>query len=160
MAVKDPRLDFKRKESDMAEASSPPKNAMGLAPSLRPSGYRLVDAGELFALLGTLFGTSPPVTALGNNAATATRLAGGVVCVTSAAAGTGVMLPPALPGKRQVVINDTATAVLVYAFTARVNDTITPNNSATPGASVSIAANGSAEFVCGKTGNWKETLSA
>ena len=144
----------------MPEASAPPRIIMDLAPSLTPRGYRLVDAGELYQLLNTLFGVQSGVTAAGSTAATATRCTGGVIDVTTGGAGTGIMLPPALPGKRVVVFNETATAVIVYGLTGRVNDTITPNTSSTPAASVSVAANGSAEFVCGKANNWKEMLSA
>src|SRR5215467_12162257 len=130
----------------MADPSSPPRTLMGLMPSLITPGFRLVDAGELYAFLSSLYNTGT-VTAAGTTAANATRMRYGVNDITVGTANQGVMLPPALPGKEVLVINDTAASIIVYGLTGRTNDTITPNGSVTPAASVTLTTAQVATFI-------------
>jgi len=128
-------------------------------PSLTTPGFRLVDAGELYNFLYSLYSVNV-VTAAAGGAGGATRLRYGINDITVASASQGVMLPPALPGKIVTVINDTAVAVTIYGMTGNPNDTVTPNASVAPAASVSLPTGGTAEFICGKAHNWKTLMSA
>lgn len=130
----------------MADSAAPPKNMMGLAPSLATPGFRLVDAGELYNLLNSIFSNQTGITARGTAAATAFKLTAALNTLTTVAAGnTGVMLPAGLPGKQVTIVNLGAAAAVVYGAGA---DQITPVASSTPAASLSQAAGTSSIYVC------------
>jgi hypothetical protein len=69
-------------------------------------------------------GSQDALTAVGTTQATALQLTGTLCTITSAAAGTGVNLPPASAGEDVTVINNGANAILVYPAQVSVNDTI------------------------------------
>jgi hypothetical protein len=141
------------------DASAPPSTLMGLAPSLQESGKRLVDAGELFAILNSFFGVYPSVLPAGTSQATATAISGGVNVVPAAAvAGTGLVLPPAvLTGKIVTVINNGAEGVLVYPSGS---DQIIPSDVAAGSPAAVSLTNAPTQFICIAQGVWKQSLSA
>ena len=142
----------------MPDFGAPAKSIMGLVPSLRDTGKRLVDAGELQQFLNYMY-SAQTVGAAGTTAATAAPLTAGVNAVETATAvsAIGLRLPPALPGGFVTVINDTTVALTVFA---NGTDQIYPNGSATPGASAALASGQSIEFVSHKVGFWKAFASA
>lgn len=97
------------------------------------------------------------ITALGTTQATATQLPAGVALleIDTAAASTGVNLPPALPGTEISVYNNGAHTITVYPAVANnpvtaVQDTINGGTTLSGG----IAANATNYFFCVKAGNW------
>lgn len=97
------------------------------------------------------------VTAAGTTQTTATQLPTGVLLIEidTAAASTGVNLPPALQGNQFIVYNNGAQTVTVYPAVANnpvtgVQDTI--NNGTT--LSGGIASHTATEFFCAKNGIW------
>jgi hypothetical protein len=141
------------------DASAPPKTLMGLVPSLTDMGKRLVDAGELYALLNSFFGISPNVVAAGASAATSTPMTAGVnVIASTAIVGSGVMLPPAtLPGMMVTVINNGADGVLLYP---NGSDQIITSDVAAPSLTAVTLSNAPTQFICIAPGVWKQSLSA
>jgi hypothetical protein len=126
--------------------STPPKNMMDLAPSLKTPGFRLVDAGELYALLNSLFSIQQGIVARGTTQATGFKLTAAINNVTTVTApNNALVLPPGLPGRQVTVSNNTATAAAVFASGA---DQIIPINSATPASTEALAGGTTAIFVC------------
>jgi hypothetical protein len=121
---------------------------MGLAPSLNTPGFRLVDAGELYALLNSLFSIQQGITARGTTAATGFKLTAGVNNLTTVTpTNNAVVLPPGLPGKQVIISNNNVpgTAAAVFASGA---DQIIPIGSPISGASVAQAGGTSSLYVC------------
>jgi hypothetical protein len=136
----------------MSDASSPPKTVLDLAPSLQ-RGFRLVDAGELYAVLSALATGQGNITAAGATAQTATVLKAANNTVTVAAAGTGVSLPKALPGMVVRVANNAAGALLVYPLPP---DLLIPEGTSTPGAAASSEATlTTGTYMCTVLGVWQ-----
>ena len=130
------------------DASQPPKIILGLAPSLQPSGFRLVDAGELYALLSSIMGIVGGLAGAGTTGAASTALKPGVSVYTPAAGNTGVQLPPGLPGQNLVVVNASGTVAGVLYGNVGTGDQIIPLASATGAASLAMPAGTTAELVC------------
>lgn len=130
----------------MADSAAPPKTMMDLAPSLRSPGFRLVDAGELYALLNSIFSNQAGIAARGNTAATAFKITAAVNSVaTTSGANNGLMLPLGLPGKQVTIVNNGAVSVTVYANGA---DQIEPIGSSVPAASLTQAAGTTGVYLC------------
>lgn len=106
---------------------------------------------------GILGSVSDSLTAAGTTNADALQLTSAINRVTTAALGTGVVLPLALitPGARVTVVNSGANALLVYPGTGATINALT----ATTGG-FSIAAGGRADFVATSATNWFAILSA
>jgi hypothetical protein len=130
------------------DASQPPKIILDLAPSLQPSGFRLVDAGELYTLLSSILGIVGGLAGAGTTGAASTALKPGVSVYTPTAGQTGVQLPPGLPGQEITVVNASGTTAGVLYGNVGTGDQIVPLASATPGASTAMAAGTTAVLVC------------
>jgi hypothetical protein len=95
----------------------PPQSAFVQAGSLALSndGYQfLIGLLNSAATSGSTASVSPNVTAAGTNQATATQLTSQWNDVTTAPAGSGVLLSSYQAGQSQTVVNSSGTAVLVY----------------------------------------------
>jgi len=128
--------------------TTPPKTMMDLAPSLRSPGFRLVDAGEMYALFRSIFSTQSGISARGTTQATGLQLTAGVnVLNTVQAANNAVVLPPGLPGKQVIIANMTGQAAAIFGFRS---DTIVPLGAGTGGAvaTVALAAGNAIQLVC------------
>jgi hypothetical protein len=88
------------------------------------------------------------VTAAGSTQGTATLVTGAHVIVTTAAASTGVILPPAELGAEVTVKNLGANALLVYPATGGAINALAAN------AGFSIAAGGQGRFLGRNNINW------
>jgi hypothetical protein len=88
------------------------------------------------------------VTAAGSTQGTATLVTGAHVIVTTAAASTGVILPPAELGAEVTVKNLGANAVLVYPATGGAINALAAN------AGFSVAAAGQGRFLGRNNLNW------
>lgn len=118
---------------------------------------RLLGSGCAAALAVNICGNAVTgITAAGTTNADATRLSGAINEVTTAAASTGVLLPPIESGASVLVMNSGANAVLVYPGTtgAQINAL-----TATSGG-FSVAAGGRALFVAVTGTKWGAILSA
>jgi len=127
------------------DASSPPKVMLDLAPSLQP-GFRLVDGGELFTLMTSIFGIISGLSGAGTVQSTGTALKSGISSYTPAAGNTGVVLPPGLPGQEITVVN--ASGTVAGVLYGNGGDQIVPLASATPAGSLAMAAGTTAQLVC------------
>lgn len=88
------------------------------------------------------------VTAAGNNQATAQATTGQTIRVTSAAAGTGITLPPSAAGLELVVINHGANPIQVYGNgTDQIDDFASATGVTQMASSVVI-------YTCTTAGNW------
>jgi len=122
----------------MADSAAPPKSLMGLLPSLQSPGFRLVDAGELYQFLNSLYGVHD----INQPTATASvPLVGGINVVVAAPQGV-TLPPPTLPGSIVTVTNPSTTAPVNVAGTGLADSP------------VAIAATGSAQFLCTAAGTW------
>ncbi|MFN7537552.1 MAG: hypothetical protein ACK5QN_07685 [Burkholderiales bacterium] len=88
------------------------------------------------------------VTAAGSTQGTATLVTGAHVIVTTAAASTGVILPPAEPGAEVTVKNLGANAVNIYPATGGAINALSAN------AAFSVAAGGQARLLGRNSLNW------
>jgi|SRR5215472_3104619 len=127
------------------DASSPPRNMLDLAPSIRQSGFRLIDAGELYELLRSILGIVGGLTAVGTTQATGLPLSTGISVITTSTAGSGVVLPVGVMGQEKTVVNTGAAATLVYG---NGGDQIIPLASSTPAATLSVPAGQTAVLAC------------
>jgi hypothetical protein len=99
------------------------------------------------------FSTSATLTAAGTNQATALALTSDYNVVTSAAAGTGVVLPTATVGRRIIVVNRMAVnAINVYPASGGTIDSLASN------AAVSLPAGTELEFNASSTTQWYSSL--
>ena len=132
-----------------------------LFPSFSPPGFRLVDAGELKQQAELLFGVAAGLTALaGGGQSGATLLTGAINEVsTVATTSDSVMLPPGVPGRQVVAINNGANTMQVYG---QLTETIAANNATTQAASTTGVAQATTTvgiYFCFSTGKWKQLLS-
>lgn len=128
------------------DGATPPKVMMDIAQSLGTPGFRLVDAGELYALLSSIFSTQAGIAATGTTQATGFKLKAAINTVTSASAGNlGVVLPPGIPGKEVTIANGGTVAINVFASGA---DQMIPVASSTPGASIAQAQGTTGVYLC------------
>lgn len=106
---------------------------------------------------GILGSVANGLTAAGSTNADALQLSAAINRVTTAAAGTGVLLPLALisPGARVTVVNSGANALLVYPGTGAQINALTATTQG-----FSVAAGGRADFVAVTDTNWFAILSA
>ena len=126
-----------------------------------------VDPGDLFidqtnnvgyvcisaATGAAVWNLTPPSTgliAVGTNQATALALAGGTSNITTAAASTGVALPPATLGARARIYNNGANAIKVYGTAGRT-DTIDGTAGAT---GVTLSSGKRCDYECVLAGVW------
>lgn len=129
--------------------------AVGFPPQ---PGFQTPDGTWLLGLAGGLNNTyQSGITAAGTTQATATQLPSGIAMleVDTAAASTGIALPPCLPGTEFGVYNNGANTVSVYPAVANnpvtaAQDTI---NSATS-LSGGVATHVLQYFSCAKAGVW------
>ena len=103
---------------------------------------------------GLLGSSNNAVTAAGSTQGTATAITTDVSVITSAAAGTGVIMPMAVGGKCAVVINRAANAILVYPATGHYFDGYSAN------APLTIAPNSYLEMYGANASSWFTTLQA
>src|SRR5215475_1805682 len=129
----------------MADASSPPKFMIDLAPSLQ-AGFRLVDAGELLALFTSIFQIIGGIAAAGVAQGTAAPLKAGISTYVPSAGNTGVLMPPGLPGQTVTVVNGSGTVAGVLYGNGP--DQIIPLASATAAGSLAMPAGTTAVLVC------------
>ncbi len=110
---------------------------------------RLIGAGvPALATVNICGDVQDNVTAAGSTQGTALPVSGDHVIVTTAAAGTGILLPFAEPGAEVTVKNLGANAVLVYPATGGAINALATN------AGFSIAAAGQARFLGRNSLNW------
>jgi hypothetical protein len=129
--------------------------AVGTAPG---TGFQLVDGAWLNGLAGGLNNTyQSGLTAAGTTQATATQIPSGIylVEVDTAAASTGVNLPPCLPGTELNLYNNGANTLSVYPAVANnpvtaAQDTINNGTSLSGG----MATHTAEFFFCAKAGVW------
>jgi hypothetical protein len=122
------------------------------------TGMGLVDGTWLMGLAGSQNNTfQSGITAAGTTQATATALPAGIylIEVDTAAASTGVALPPCIPGTEINVYNNGANTITVYPAVANnpisaAQDTI--NNGTT--LSGGLATHTPQVFSCAKAGVW------
>jgi hypothetical protein len=88
------------------------------------------------------------VTAAGSTQGTATLVTGAHVIVTTAAASTGVILPPAEPSAEVTVKNLGANALNIYPATGGAINALSAN------AAFSVAAGGQARLLGRNSTNW------
>jgi hypothetical protein len=103
---------------------------------------------------GILGSTSNAVTAAGTTQGTATALTSDVNIITTAAAGTGVVVPGATSGKYAVVVNRGANALNVYPSTGHAFDGLAANTA------ISLPVNGFIEMFGSSTTQWHTTYQA
>jgi len=139
------------------DPAAPPKTILGLMPSLQTPGFRLVDAGELAALLQYMFSARSGIKANGTTQAAATLLSAGVNEITDTTGGTAVKLPNALPGGQVTVVNDTSASLTIFPSGT---DKIIDNTGLTLDASVPMSTATSSIFVSVRPGVWKQILGA
>lgn len=143
------------------------KSMLALFQSFIP-GFRQVDGGELQQLAQSLFSVKTGIVAhAGGGQANATPLTAALNRVdTVASASDSVMLPPAIPGARVQVKNNTATLLAIFGVPANANndgagDTIATSQSNTqqPTATgITLATTLTARFDCYVLGQWQEFL--
>ena len=97
---------------------------------------------------GRLSSTSASVTAAGTNQGTGTALTSDINVITTAAAGTGVVLPTAAAGKNVIVVNKGANPVTVYPATGAAIDALATN------AGFLLQVNGLIEFSGSSATQW------
>ena len=130
------------------------------------AGYRLIDGGDLAALVNLEFGTKDGLVALAGGGAGGTPLPAAINGVTTVAADNdSVVLGFAIPGASQYVVNNGSHTLAVFPNQANpqngnVADQISPHSAVAPGASTTIATGYAAQFVCFKLGVWKTLVSA
>lgn len=129
-------------------------------PPLPSNGFGAVDGAWLNGLAGgTNYTFQSGIVAAGTNQATGTQLPAGIflIEVDTTASGTGVNLPPCIPGTQAVLYNNGATTLAVYPTVPNnpltaAQDTI--NNATSLGAGSGLASHVSIAFACAKAGNW------
>ncbi len=131
-------------------------------------GFRLIDGGDLLAMVQQLFSNKTGIVALaGGGQVGATPLPASFnqvdTCVTNS---DSVMLPLALPGAQIAVLNATGQTLAVFGQpnnpATGVGDTIASHNSNVqqPTATgVTQATTLAADYQCYKLGQWKQNLS-
>ena len=127
----------------------------GIAPH---SGFQTVDGDWLNAIAGGQNASFVSgITAAGTTQATSTPLLPGntLIEVDTAAASTGVSLPPAIAGTELSIYNNGANTLAVYPAIANnpitgIQDTINNGTSLSGG----MATHTSAYFFCAKNGIW------
>jgi hypothetical protein len=111
-----------------------------------------VDAGGniYFAPSGgfVAYGVTASITAAGSTQGTATALTRPINVVTTAAASTGVILPPTVAGMRMIVINNGANALAVYPQSGGAINALATN------AAYSLAVGARLEFIAASTTQW------
>jgi hypothetical protein len=108
-----------------------------------------VDVDSSGNLSGETYSTNAAVSAAGTNQGTGTALTNDLNVITTAASGTGVVLPTATVGRRIIVVNKGANAVLVYGAGASAIDTAL--------SSISIPVAGWMEFNASSITQWYST---
>lgn len=103
---------------------------------------------------GIVGSSSPTITAAGTTQATATLLVSDVNIITTAAAGTGVVVPSAASGKYAVIVNRGATPLLVYPAVGHRFDSYAIN------APIVLVVGGFLEIFGSSTTQWNTTLNA
>jgi hypothetical protein len=119
-------------------------------------GYRLVDGGELLIQANLLFSARSGIVG-GTTQQNARHLETFINQVTS---GSTVVLPPGVPGRYMMVINDTGNPIQVYGISynpiTRLADSIAPSTSSTPGIMVNQNAGEMDGYFCFEPGIWKQ----
>jgi hypothetical protein len=100
------------------------------------------------SLSGETYSTNPGVSAAGTTQGTGTALTNDYNVITTAASGTGVVLPTATVGRRIIIINKGLNALAVYPATSGFIDALSIN------ASISIPVAGWMEFNASSTTQW------
>jgi hypothetical protein len=103
------------------------------------------------ALSGATVGTSVSLTAAGTTQGTALSLTSDLNVITTAAAGSGTVLPAATTGRRINVINKGANTIKVYPATSAYIDTNAIN------VGIDVAPNGSLEVMASSATQWYTT---
>lgn len=134
-----------------------PSSVQSIFTSFVP-GYRLVDGEDLQTMSDLLFSTKQGV-AGGTNQMNAVPLEAYMSQVTS---GGTVVLPPGLPGRNLIVMNDTASAIQVYPSPHNpltgAPDTVAASGGSTQTGVASQAAGVAAEYYCFAPGLWKQVV--
>lgn len=130
-------------------------------------GPKLITGDQLFKLASGLVSSKIGLVAFATGGQTgATNLTAGFNSVdTVANANDSVKLPPAIPGTRVYVLNNTATSMQVFGVASNfsnggVGDTIALQASGSyvaTGTGVAQAANVMAVYACFKLGQWKRS---
>src|SRR5262245_39916629 len=132
-----------------------PSSVVSIFTSFVP-GYRLVDGEDLATMSDLLFSARQGM-AGGTTQANAVPLETYISQVTS---GGTVVLPPGLPGRYVMVMNDTAGAIQIYGSPYNpltgTPDTVAGSGGSTQGPVTSQAAGPAAEYFCFAAGQWKQ----
>jgi hypothetical protein len=117
------------------------------SPQLFQSGFRLVDGTQLNAEEGDPHvSTEDQITATGTTVLDARPLRATVNSILTVTPGSGVVLPPAVPGLIIYVFNRGASALTVYGQAGQTLDNGL--------ASVALAALGRCMYFCATPGQW------
>lgn len=103
---------------------------------------------------GLLASVSATVSAAGTTQGTGTALTSDINIATTVASGTGVVLPAAAAGRKVVVVNKGANALLVYPASGAAIDALSAN------IAISVAVGGWIEFNASSTTQWYSTTNA
>ena len=133
-------------------AAAASRAAISAAQSGTNADITSLSAGVLAP--GLLGSSNNAVTAAGSTQGTATAITTDVSVITSAAAGTGVIMPMAVGGKCAVVVNRAANAILVYPASGHYFDGYSAN------APLTIAPNSYLEMYGANASSWFTTLQA
>lgn len=127
-------------------SSNGPTTMLDGAPSLQMPGQRLIDAGEVYALFNSLFGTQT-VQATGNNRNLGTQITAAINLVLNAnATNFYLILPPGTIGRQITIINNTSVGISVAPFGTQ--DFIIPAGATNPTLAASQAAASTAIYIC------------
>lgn len=130
--------------------------ALAITGQVPVNGFGAVDGTWLLGLAGgTNYTYQSGITAAGTTQATGTQLPSGIylVEIDTAAASTGVNLPPCIPGTQMQLYNNGAQTVTIYPAVANNPITATQDtiNNAT---SITLASHIGTSPVCAKAGVW------
>lgn len=133
-------------------------SAMALVgtPPLAGSGPQLIDGTWANGLAnGTNYSFQSGITAAGTTQATGTQLPAGIflIEIDTAAASTGVNLPPCIPGTQLQIYNNGAQTVTIYPAVAN-NPLTAAQDTINNGTSITLASHVATSPACAKAGNW------
>jgi hypothetical protein len=132
-----------------------PSSVVSIFTSFIP-GFRLVDGEDLATMSDLLFSARQGVKG-GTTQINAQPLETFISQVTS---GGTVVLPPGLPGRYLLVMNDTAATIQIYGSPYNpltgTPDTVAGSGGSTQGSVTSQSAGTAAEYFCFAAGQWKQ----